>query len=400
MFGWEFPPFNSGGLGTACYGITKALAKQGVKVNFVLPRCLKEQEEDFVNLISAGDNATERLWAVNSPLKAYMSSEDYFKAIKNSGYQKMLYRNNLMSEVARYAEVARSIARKTPHDLIHCHDWMTLPAGIAAREVSHKPVIAHIHSTEPERCGGRGVNPDIFHIEKEGLKRADHVITVSNFTQHRIEGGYQIPEEKINVVYNGVNTEEFGRYGKLKILDGKKVVLFLGRITLHKGPDYFLKTAQKVLEKRNDVIFVVSGTGDMYHTIIEDACKMGIADKVLFTGFLRDEELRKIYKIADLYIMPSVAEPFGITTLEALSSKTPVLISKQSGVSEVISSCLKVDFWDVDEMANQVIAVLDNEAVQKELTEKSYREAQNLTWDLAAEKIINLYDRCLNSLES
>lgn len=396
MFGWEFPPFNSGGLGTACFGITKALAEQGVKINFVLPRRLKGQEVDFVNLISAGSNSSlPSVLAINSPLRAYMNSEDYFLMLRRPDYQKMLYRNDLISEVARYAQVVRSIARKTPHDLIHCHDWMTLPAAIAAKKVSHQPVIAHIHSTEPERCGGRGVNPRIFHIEQEGLKRVDKVITVSHFTERRIYDNYHIAQNNIEVVYNGVNAEEFGKFSKLKMLEGKKVVLFLGRLTLHKGPDTFLKTAKKVSARRNDVIFVVSGTGDMYHRLIREACLMGVADKVLFTGFVRGKELKRIYKMADLYVMPSVAEPFGITTLEALSSKTPVLISKQSGVSEVITNCLKADFWDVDEMANKIIAILDNEKMRQEMAEKSYYEAKKMTWNAAADKILKLYNRCL-----
>lgn len=393
MFGWELPPFNSGGLGTACYGITKFLSQKGVDVNFVLPRDTKGKNSEFVKLISA-DTSKTKIQVVDSLLQSYMTSESYFDAFLNiEGRKNCEYRNSLVEEVNRYAELAKEIASNTPHDIIHCHDWMTLPAGIAAQGISGKPFIAHIHSTEADRSGGRGVNPTIFEIESGGVKKADSIIAVSNLTKNRIKDSYAIEDKKINIVYNGIDKSEFETDIEKFNPFGKKVILFLGRITLHKGPDYFINMAKRVLDVRDDVIFVVSGSGDMYHKIIEQSCDLGIGDKVLFTGFLRDQQLRKIYKMANLYVMPSVSEPFGITPLEALASGTPVLISKQSGVSEVLNHCLKVDFWDTKEMANKILAILENQELEECLAEKGNREIDKLNWDSATEKILDLYKR-------
>jgi glycogen(starch) synthase len=391
MFGWEFPPFNSGGLGTACYGITKSLSQKGTEIDFVLPKNTKGKDSEFVNLISA-DSSKTRITAVDSLIQSYMTSEGYFDAFHNlQNKNRYEYRNNLIDEVQRYAMIAKEIAAKTPHDIIHCHDWMTLPAGIEASKVSKKPLIAHIHSTEADRSGGRGVNPRIFHIESEGVKKADKIIAVSNLTKAKIKDSYHIKDSKIEVVYNGIDKQDFEDNTVFTNPFNKKIVLFLGRLTLHKGPDYFIKVAKKVIDRRDDVIFIVSGSGDMYHKIIENACDLGIGDKVLFTGFLRDKQLRKIYRMANLYVMPSVAEPFGITPLESLASKTPVLISKQSGVSEVLNHCLKVDFWDTNEMANKILAVLENQELEDCLAEKGYQEIDKLNWSSATDKILDLY---------
>lgn len=393
MFGWEFPPFNSGGLGTACYGITKSLSQKGTEIDFVLPKNTNGKDSEFVNLLSA-DSSKTKITAIDSLIESYMTSEAYFdifRGLQNKNNSRCEYRNNLIDEVQRYAMIAKEIAKKNPHDIIHCHDWMTLPAGIEASKISKKPFIAHIHSTEADRSGGRGVNARIFHIEAEGVKKADKIIAVSNLTKEKIKESYHIADSKIEVVYNGIDKKEFEENIDFINPFNKKVVLFLGRLTLHKGPDYFIKVAKKVIDKKDDVIFIVSGSGDMYHKIIENACELGIGDKVLFTGFLRDKQLKQIYKMANLYVMPSVSEPFGITPLESLASKTPVLISKQSGVSEVLNHCLKVDFWDTKEMANKIIAVLENQELENCLAEQGYQEIDKLNWSSATDKILDLY---------
>ncbi|MFA7169429.1 MAG: glycosyltransferase family 4 protein [Candidatus Paceibacterota bacterium] len=390
MFGWEFPPFNSGGLGTACYGITKALSQKGVEINFVLPKNV-EITEGFLNIISANLPKT-KITLVDSLLTSYMTNESYWTALQSPENRQHSYSSNLVDEVHRYAEIAGKIAATVPHDIVHCHDWMTLPAGEAAQKVSGKPLVSHIHSTEADRSGGRGNNPQIFEIEREGILRSDRIIAVSNFTGKRITDSYHIKQNKIDVVYNGIDKSEFEEEDlDSRNLLGKKIVLFLGRLTLHKGPDYFLQAAKKVLEKNDDVIFIISGTGDMERKTIENACELGIGDKVLFTGHIRDKDLRRIYKMANLYVMPSVSEPFGITPLEALASKTPVLISKQSGVSETLRHCLKVDFWDIDEMANKILAVLENQELEECLMTNGNAEIDKLSWDVAADKIITLY---------
>ena len=388
MFGWEFPPFNSGGLGTACYGITKALSQKGVEINFVLPKSTKVSE-DFVNIISANLPKT-KITLVDSLLTSYMTNETYWSVFKST-QSRGFYSSNLVGEVNRYAAIARDIASEVDHDIIHCHDWMTLSAGEEARKISNKPLVSHIHSTESDRSGGKGMNPAISQIEHKGIKSADRVIAVSKFTKNKIIDSYNIDSKKIEVVYNGIDKSDFENELDAVNPFGKKIVLFLGRLTLHKGADYFLRSARKVLAKNDDVIFIVSGGGDMERKVLELACELGIGDKVLFTGFLRDEELRKIYKMANLYVMPSVSEPFGITPLEALASGTPVLISKQSGVSEVLNHCLKVDFWDVDEMANQILAVLENQELEDCLLSNGNREIDGLSWGRAADRILTIY---------
>lgn len=400
MFGWEFPPFNSGGLGTACYGIAKSLSEKGMEINFVLPQNRKVSEK-FLNVIPA-KLPKIKIKKVDSLLVSYMTFQSYRKSFLSldKNHQDDFYCKNLIEEVYRYALVAKCIAAEVDHEVIHCHDWMTFPAGIAAKSASKKPMIAHIHSTEYDRSAGHGVNPEVYKIEKEGVEKADKVIAVSRFTKDRIARNYNIDEKKIEVVYNAIDKNEFfsdsNRENHLNCFN-KKIVLFLGRLTLHKGPDYFLCAAKKVLEKNSNVIFIISGSGDMEHQIVEQASEMGIADKVLFTGFLRNEELRKIYKMANLYVMPSVSEPFGITPLESIASGTPVIISRQSGVSEVLDHCLKVDFWDTDEMANKILAVLENEELEECLCGNSMKEIDKLRWDISAEKIVNIYNDLLNN---
>jgi glycosyltransferase involved in cell wall biosynthesis len=389
MFGWEFPPFNSGGLGTACYGITKALSKKGVSIDFVLPRSIDVNEE-FIHVISA-NLPTIRITAVDSLLTTYMTHRSYWEAFRhlkdNPGYSP-----DLVGEVLRYAQVAREIAGSSRYDVIHCHDWMTLLAGKEAKKISGKPLVSHIHSTEADRSGGLGNNPEIFRIEKEGIESADRIIAVSNFTKEKIAQSYGVEEEKIDVVYNGVERQAFEEAPQVPNPFNKKIVLFLGRLTLHKGPDYFLRAAKKVLSKRQDVIFVISGSGDMEHKLIEQACRMGIGAHVFFTGFVKDRQLARIYKMANLYVMPSVSEPFGITALEALASGTPVLLSNQSGASEVVHHCLKVDFWDTDEMAGKILSLLENKDLEKCLRHNCAGDVSRLDWETAADRIMGIYE--------
>lgn len=400
MFGWEFPPFNSGGLGTACYGITKSLSGRGVEISFVLPKN-SGITESFINIVSA-KLPKIKIKEIDSLLTSYITPRSYERKFlllnkysKNKTDIKRNYCGGLIGEVYRFSLMAKEIAADVNHDVIHVHDWMTFPSGIEAKKVSKKPLLVHVHSTEMDRSGGHGVNPEVFKIEKEGVEKADKIIAVSQFTKNQILRSYNVNQDKISVIYNAIDKNEFSTNNQDKDypdFNNKKVVLFLGRITLHKGPDYFIKAAKKVLDHRDDVVFVISGSGDMENQVIEQAADLGIADRVLFTGFLRNEKLKKIYKMATLYVLPSVSEPFGITPLESLACKTPVLVSNQSGVSEILRHCLKVDFWDIDEMANKIISVLDNEELEKCLADNGFLEIDNFRWDGVAEKIIEMYN--------
>lgn len=388
MFGWEFPPLSSGGLGTACYGIAKSLSKKGVELIFVLPYLSDQLNADFARFISP---LKIKLRKVKSPLGPYMDSENYHmvKGRLNSG---TIYGTTLFDEVYRYTLEAEKIAEEEDFDVVHCHDWMTFGAGIVAANKKNKPLIVHIHATEFDRTGGNGVNQHVYELERRGMHSANRVVAVSNYTKNKIVQHYGVSPDKIAIVHNGVEHELNGYVENFEIKNGNRIVLFLGRITLQKGPDYFIYAAKKVLDHEKNVLFVVAGAGDMHNFIIEKAAELGIADKVLFTGFLNQNDATRIYRMADVFVMPSVSEPFGITPLEAIKNKTPAIISNNSGVSEVLSNCLKVDFWNIDEMSNKIISLLRYKPLHDCLIENSYEEIRRINWDTAAEKCINIYN--------
>ncbi len=423
MLGWEFPPFISGGLGTACYGLTKAMDQLGVRVTFVLPKMVESRYATHVKLLTPGmrrrmlrgtarerelQNVTFR--SILSPLQAYATPDTYDERIgeilrlrresmaaldgaadARGGSD---YAGDLYNEVQRYAAMAMEMARGEQFDVIHAHDWMTYPAGIAVAMITGKPLIVHVHSTEFDRSGEH-VNQVVYDIEREGMQRADRVITVSQFTRGIIISRYGIPGDKVDVVYNGVERDGQGVPAPISIRREEKLVLFLGRITMQKGPEYFLYAAKKVLEVMDNVKFVMAGSGDLMYRSVELAAHLGIGHKVLFTGFLRGGDVRRIYQLADLYVMPSVSEPFGIAPLEALDNDVPVIISRQSGVSEVLRHALKVDFWDVNEMANKIVAVLKYPPLQMTLRNHGNFEVRKLRWRDAARNCLRIYEEML-----
>ncbi len=406
MFGWEFPPYSSGGLGTACHGLTKGLSNQGIEVTFVMPKAETAPEKSHVKLLVAGvdkidsDIDSIKIKHVPSLLVAYATTQSYTQNYwqyhrSNPNNANTIYSQNLYDEVQRYAQIGADIAKKEPHDIIHCHDWMTYPAGIAAKKVSGRPFVIHVHATEFDRTGDNP-NPYIYDIEKKGMQEADHIMAVSQFTKNKIVEHYGINPAKIKVVHNAVEFNE-NRFDKIKekISKDDKIVLFLGRITIQKGPDWFLKAAKRVLEIRPNIKFLVAGSGDMEGYMIEEAAKLGIADKVLFTGFLKGKDVDRVYSMADLYVMPSISEPFGITPLEAMRNNTPVLISNQSGVSEVIKNALKVDFWNTEEMANKIIGILDYKEAHKTLREEGAKEVMKFDWNEPAKKCIDVYEKAI-----
>ncbi|OHB58100.1 MAG: hypothetical protein A2Y12_07450 [Planctomycetes bacterium GWF2_42_9] len=422
MLGWEFPPFISGGLGTACYGLTKAMNKLGLEVTFVLPRMVRaEKTTSHINLRTPADikGGVIEEWVtdelknikvrtIDSPLQPYGTAESYQEQIEElirSKKQRLTgvtssvdhsqdnghYAGDMYAEVHRYAAAAVKLSQQENFDVVHAHDWMTYSAGIAVAAVSGKPLVIHVHSTEFDRSGEH-VNQMIYNIERAGMHTADKIIAVSYLTKNIILSRYGISGDKVEVVYNGIERSGTGLgLGKIGIDKDEKIVLFLGRITMQKGPEYFLGAAKKVLDVMDNVRFVMAGSGDMMKRTIELAAQLGIGGKVLFTGFLRGEDVRKVYERADLYVMPSVSEPFGIAPLEALNNDVPVLISKQSGVSEVLTHVLKADFWDVNEIANKIVAVLKYPPLQMTLKEHGNYEVRKLKWEDAAEKCKQVY---------
>ncbi|MFA5239644.1 MAG: glycosyltransferase [Phycisphaerae bacterium] len=427
MLGWEFPPFISGGLGTACYGLTKGLDQLGVNVTFCLPKAIDSNCALHVKMLAPTSSSSSlnvdtlkfdelknvTFRTINSPLQPYATPDIYQQRIEETLRQKQQqqvrgnntdsnfmgathYGGDMYNEVHRYAAIAAELAESEQFDVIHAHDWMTFPAGVAVAAVTGKPLIVHVHSTEFDRSG-ENVNQMIYDIERMGMEHADKVIAVSYLTRGIIIERYGINGEKVEVVHNSVqrNSNGCGALTDSGIKKDEKIVLFLGRITMQKGPEYFLRAAKKVLDVMDNVKFVMAGSGDLMHRAIEMAAELGIGQKVLFTGFLRGEEVRRIYEMADLYVMPSVSEPFGIAPLEALNNDVPVIISKQSGVSEVLTHALKVDFWDVDEIANKITAVLKYPPLGVTLRNYGNFEIRKLRWKDSAAKCLKIYEEMM-----
>ena len=423
MFGWEFPPHIAGGLGTACYGMTRGLAKNGVDVIFVMPKASGDEDQRFVKVVNASDvettfgpvDGSEDIWdkltfiQIDSNMVPYISPEEYAtyhdeyvksgrKVCQNGDVWKQRYTfsgkygANLMEEVARYAMVAAQVARNLDgqFDVIHAHDWLTYYAGIAAKRVSGKPLVVHMHATEFDRSGEH-INEQTYAIERAGMEAADKVIAVSNLTRNIIIEKYGIPADKVVTVHNAVRfAEGSGNEAERGVDD--KIVTFLGRITYQKGPDYFVEAAAKVLKRVPNVRFVMAGSGDMMNHIVRRVARLGIADRFHFTGFLRGEDVHKMFTLSDVYVMPSVSEPFGISPLEAMKSNVPVIISKQSGVAEVLDYAIKVDYWDVDAMADAIHALICYPALSKMFARKGLEEVTGLKWDNAAAKIKAVYE--------
>lgn len=390
MFGWEFPPYNSGGLGVACQGLALALAARNIDLTFVLPKKINVKDTSIRFRFADVPNLT--IEEINALLVPYVTSEEYSNLVKEQ--ENGVYGSTLFEEVRRYGVLAQGIAMNERPDIIHAHDWLSFGAGIASKKVTGKPLVAHVHATEIDRTAG---NPNryIFDREKEGIDFADRVITVSDFTKRVLLNNYATPERKVQVVYNGVNTgvdEGVIPAGIEKLKkSGYKIVLFVGRLTIMKGADYLISAAARVLKYDPKVIFVIVGAGDMEGVIMKQVADLGISNKVLFPGFLRGSELASIYRAADLFVMPSVSEPFGLTSLESLIHGTPVLISKTSGVSEVLRNALKTDFWDIEDMADKILAVVNYKSLHNELAMNGKKDAYLCSWDRAAEKCINIY---------
>ncbi|GAB1474631.1 glycosyltransferase family 4 protein [Bacteroidota bacterium] len=417
MFGWEFPPHISGGLGTACYGLTKGLANNGVDVLFVMPSATGDEDSSAANIINASDievtescrNVKEFLEKVQfirigSNMIPYMDPVQFSEMLTDLqegqiedfklGYGQKFkfsgkYGKNLMEEVVRYALVGAEIALRHNFDVIHAHDWLTYLAGIAAKRVSGKPLVVHMHATEFDRSGNN-INTEVYDIEKMGMREADTVITVSNLTRNIVISKYGINPDKVITVHNAV---DFQGFENMEVSRGvpEQIVTFLGRITYQKGPEYFIEAANKVIKRYPNVRFVMAGNGDLLNRCIRRVAKLGISHKFHFTGFLRGGEVKQMFAYSDVYVMPSVSEPFGISPLEAMRANVPTIISKQSGVAEVLKHAIKVDFWDIDAMADAIFGLLSYPALSKMAVKNGLNEVNSLKWDAAAFRIREIY---------
>jgi glycogen synthase len=419
MFGWEFPPHITGGLGTACFGLTKGLLKHGVEVQFVVPKAYGDESQEAVRLVNASDVTVmmndpifREYWnqitymEIGSNLIPYVGPEDFKQMVSENLNVKVeegsrvfsekfqfsgKYGHDLMEEVARYALVGAAIAANSEFDVIHAHDWLTYSAGVAAKKISGKPLVVHMHATEFDRSG-ENYNENVYEIERKGMAEADRVITVSNLTRNIVIDRYHIDPDKVITVHNAVEPQD-----KAELLDAEKhvrekIVTFLGRITFQKGPEYFIEAACKVLERDKNVRFVMAGTGDLMEKMIRRVAKLKISSHFHFTGFLKGENVDRMFAMSDVYVMPSVSEPFGISPLEAMRSNVPVVISKQSGVAEVLNHVMKVDFWDVDAMADAIYGLLHYKSINDMFISNGSEEVNNLKWESAARKVADIYE--------
>lgn len=402
MFGWEFPPYNIGGLGVACEGIVDALSLRGESMTVVLPKKL-ESTNNQVNFVYPKQMQCVKVQYFDSLIIPYMNESIYQTEYQNS--LENIYSPDLFSEVQRYIDVVAQIKNLESFDIIHCHDWLTLPAAIEAKRVTNKPLVFHIHATEIDRTGGN-CNSQIFEIEKKGFEITDVIIAVSNFTKQSIIKNYHIDSDKIQVIHNGIDYQkhliskvDVSLKEKLTSLkkSGFQIVLYTGRLTFQKGINYLLLAAQKSLSTNSKIFFIIIGGGDMEKELIRLASELKISDRIIFTGFLRGRELFSLYEIADLFVMPSVSEPFGLVALESALYNTPVLISKQSGVAEVLLNCLKVDFWDIDDMVDKILAVLEYKVLHTTLKQNAYKETKTISWTNSANKISVLYNKLLEN---
>ena len=415
MFGWEFPPHILGGLGTASYGLTRGMALQpDMDITFVIPKPWGDEDQSFLKIVGASN--TPIVWRdvdynyVKNRLGEKMSPEEYYK-LRDNIYADFSYRgvndlgciefsgrypDNLLEEINNYSIVAGVIARAESFDVIHAHDWLTYPAGIHAKQISGKPMVIHVHATDYDRSRGN-VNPEVYAIEKNGMDFADHIITVSNLTRNTMIEKYHQDPSKVTTVHNAIeplSQDIVSIQDKRGVKD--KVVTFLGRITMQKGPEYFVEAAAKVLEKADNVRFVMAGSGDMMDQMIRLAASRNISDRFHFTGFMKGKQVYEVLKSSDVYVMPSVSEPFGISPLEAMQCGVPSIISKQSGCAEILDYAVKVDYWDIEAMADAIYGIITYPAMYQFLKEEGKREVDNIKWEYAGQKVRRIYDQVMN----
>ncbi|MDE6644604.1 MAG: glycosyltransferase family 4 protein [Muribaculaceae bacterium] len=413
MFGWEFPPHILGGLGTASYGLTKGMWECGdMDITFVIPKPYGDEDKSFAKIIGASQVPVA--WRdvsreyVESRIGNVMDPDEYFRlrdhiyadfnymrtndlgCIEFSGR----YPDNLLEEINNYSIMAGVVARTEKFDVIHSHDWLTYPAGIHAKQVTGKPLVIHVHATDYDRSRGN-VNPTVFGIERDGMIHADHIITVSNLTRQTVIEKYGIDPAKVTTVHNAVVPLSQDLLDIQVEKPKDKIVTFLGRITMQKGPEYFVEAAAKVLKLCHNVRFVMAGSGDMMDKMTLLAAERGIADRFHFPGFQKGRQVYEMLKASDVYVMPSVSEPFGISPLEAMQMGVPSIISKQSGCAEILTNVIKTDYWDIDAMADAIYSIITYPAMYNQLREDGIKEVNQITWDKAGAKVIDIYRKVL-----
>ena len=414
MFGWEFPPHISGGLGTASYGLTKGFVQQGdVEIKFCIPKPYGDEDNSFLRIVAM--NSVPIVWKdvdydyVNSRVGKVMTPEEYYRYREHiySDFSNMHvndlgcmefaggYPDNLHEEINNYSIIAGVVARTEEFDIIHSHDWLTYPAGIHAKQISGKKLVIHVHATDFDRSRGN-VNPTVYAIEKNGMDNADHIFCVSELTRRTVIEKYHQHPSKVSTLHNAVTPLEKEILDIVpKKIPGEKVVTFLGRITMQKGPEYFVEAAAQVLKKTKNIRFCMAGSGDMMNDMIRLVAQRGISDRFHFPGFMRGRQVYECLKASDVYIMPSVSEPFGISPLEAMQCDVPTIISKQSGCAEILDKCIKTDYWDINAMADAIYSICNNDSLYEYLKVEGRKEVDSITWEDVALRLRRMYEKVL-----
>ncbi len=400
MLGWELPPHNSGGLGVACYQMARALNTKGVEIDFVLPYRAEHPKTEFMNVIAASDSP---------PLT---DADENFTAMGAYGgicvdctsrkcQHAAAYGGSFIGATKKYADAIVKVAKKSNPDVIHAHDWLTAEAGARAKKITGKPLIVHVHATEFDRAGGQRGNPLIHEIEYNGLMMADRIVAVSGITKNILVREYDIPADKIEVVHNSLDSNELDYaavetsnylYAKSLRKHGYTIVSSLGRLTIQKGLTFLLESAAMALSRNPKMLFLIAGSGEQRDQLVQLSADLGISDRVIFTGFVRGQRWREIYEISDIFVMPSISEPFGLTALEAAAYDTAILLSKQSGVSEVLHNTMSFDYWDTRKLADQLINISLSPGLQHELRQNVGREYNRFSWHDAADRLVEQYN--------
>jgi len=393
MIGWEYPPHNSGGLGVACHGLTTALSSPSNKIYFSLPYKYSGSLKHMTLL-----DCSHPDWGNDieqPPFFAY----DHFPALDRVDPANLavndlslLSQSELEKQVSQYHDQVINNSKKKDFSVIHAHDWMSFPAGMSLKQKSGKPLVAHIHSTEFDRSPVGG-SQYIIKSEYDGMKFADRVIAVSAYTKKILVDKYGIDHQKITVVHNGIDPVEKTDHGEHHFAQARPVIVFMGRLTGQKGPEYFLDLAQSVLHYLPEAIFIVAGNGDLYQELLFTTAHKGLSSKVLFSGFVRDRQKAKLLDRADVFVMPSLSEPFGLVAVEAAQRSTPVIISKNSGVAEVLPSSIQADFWDIDLMTQSIVELIKNKQLSQDVVKNQNIELENVTWKSAAQKVTEVYQQ-------
>lgn len=394
MLGWELPPHNSGGLGVACYYMSKALALQGAEIDFVVPYQADHSDIDFMRVHSA---------TPLTPLQRYGLGAYDSKTIIESSLSKADINNlgDMRGVQKRYVQFVEQLVLTVNPDAIHAHDWLTMEAGMRAKEITGVPLIVHVHATEFDRSGSESGNPLVHEIEYQGLMMADRIIAVSNITKSLIMQKYNIPEDKIEVIYNAIDIMSYNdgyeydnrtyRYLEALKHEGYTIVSTVTRFTVQKGLTHFVRAAARASEKYHKFAFLMAGDGEQSDELIALAADLGIADKLFFTGFVRGKQWRDAYTVSNIFVMSSVSEPFGLTALEAAHHDNALIITKQAGVGEVLHSIFRYDFWDVDHLADQMVAIATSEALEQSLKQNVKKEYDRISWYDVAQDCMRVY---------